>query len=205
VTTELLLLAGVVAAVAFVAVLLTEGALRPGYDPSYHTGSELELGARGWIQRTSFFVMGVCVIGYAIGVQRSLDTTLGAVLLALFGLGLIVAGVFAPDPVRGYPPGAPTNREADLTWQAKIHDVSGPIMFLALLGACLVLAGQLPDGWRIYTLVTAGAGFVLTVLMAAAYQKDAAKTGLLQRGLIIVFWSWIVALGMHLVTNPSPR
>jgi hypothetical protein len=31
--------------------------LRPGYDPIYHTGSELELGARGWIQRANFIVM----------------------------------------------------------------------------------------------------------------------------------------------------
>lgn len=39
--TETLLIVGVAAAVVFVAVLLIEGALRPGYDPTYHTGSEL--------------------------------------------------------------------------------------------------------------------------------------------------------------------
>lgn len=202
---DVLLLAGVIAAVVFVAILLVEGALRPGYDPIYHTGSELELGERGWIQRANFFVMGAGVIVFAVGVQRSLNTTSGAVLLALFGLGLIVAGMFAPDPVRGYPPGAPTGQAADLTWQAKIHDVSGPVMFLALLGACLVLARQLQGGWRMYTIVTATAGFVLTVSTAVAYQKDAATTGLVQRLLIVVYWSWIVALGIHLVTTPSPR
>lgn len=197
--TDVLLLVGVVAAVVFVVVLLIEGALRPGYDPSYHTGSELELGERGWIQRANFFVMGAGVFAFAMGVQRSLESTIGAVLLALFGLGLIIAGVFAPDPVRGYPPGAPTDREADLTWQAKIHDASGPVMFIALLGACLVLAGQLGGGWRVYTMVTAGVGLVLTVWTAVAYQRDAASTGLVQRGLIIVYWSWIVALGIHLM------
>ncbi len=198
--TDAMLLVGVVAAIVFVAVLLIEGALRPGYDPTYHTGSELALGERGWIQRTSFFVMGVGVAAFAVGVQRSLQTAVGPVLLALFGVGLIIAGVFAPDPVRGYPPGAPIDREADLTWQAKIHDVSGPVMFLGLLGACLALAGQLGGGWRVYTMVTAGVGLVLTAWTAVAYQTDAPTTGLVQRGLIIVYWSWIVALGIHLMT-----
>ena len=204
-TTDVLLLAGVVAAVVFVIVLLIEGALRPGYEPIYHTGSELELGERGWIQRINFLVMGVGVFGFAIGVQRSLNSTIGAVLLAVFGVGLIVAGVFAPDPVRGYPPGAPADREVGVTWQAKVHDVSGPVMFLALLGACLVLAGKLQGGWRVYTMVTAAAGLVLTVWTAVAYQKDAANTGLVQRGLIFVYWCWIVVLGLHLVISASPR
>jgi hypothetical protein len=43
--TDALLLTGLTAAVLFVVVLLVEGAVRPGYDPIYHTGSELELGA----------------------------------------------------------------------------------------------------------------------------------------------------------------
>lgn len=199
VATDVLLLVGAVAAVVFVAVLLIEGALRPGYDPSYHTGSELELGERGWIQRTNFFVMAAGMFAFAIGVQRTLESAIGGVLLMLFGSGLLIAGLFTPDPVRGHPPGAATDREADLTLPAKIHDVSGPVMFLALFGACLALAGQLGGGWRVYTMLTAGVGLVLTAWTAAAYQKDAANTGLVQRGLIIVYWSWIVALGIHLM------
>jgi hypothetical membrane protein len=110
VTTDVLPITGVVTDAAFVAVLLIEGASCPGYEPAYHTGSELELGERGWIQRINFFVMGAGVFAFAIGVQRSLNSTIGAVLLALFGIGLLIAGVFSPDPVRGYPPGAPTNQ-----------------------------------------------------------------------------------------------
>jgi hypothetical membrane protein len=91
-TTDVLLLTGVVTAVAFVAVLLLEGASRPGYEPAYHTGSELELGERGWIQRTNVFVMGAGVLGFAVGVQRSLNSPISAVLLALFGIGLLISG-----------------------------------------------------------------------------------------------------------------
>jgi hypothetical protein len=203
IVTDALLRTGLAAAVLFVVVLLVEGALRPGYDPIYHTGSELELGARGWIQRTNFIIMGAGMFAFAAGVQRSLDSTSGPLLLAVFGFGLIIAGVFPPDPVRGYPPGSPIDREADLTRGAKIHDVLGPVMFLALLGAGVALAGQLRGGWRLYTMLTAGIGFVLTVWTAVAYQKDAANTGLVQRGLIIVYWSWIAALAIHLVADGS--
>jgi hypothetical protein len=53
--TETLLLVGAAAAVVFLAVLLIEGALRPGYDPIYHTGSELVLVAGvGFRERTSY-------------------------------------------------------------------------------------------------------------------------------------------------------
>jgi hypothetical protein len=177
VVTDALLLTGLAAALLFVVVLLVEGALRAGYDPAYHTGSELGLGARGWIQRMNFIVMSAGTFAFATGVQRSLDSTIGPVLLAVFGAGLIIAGMFPPDPVRGYPPGAPIDREADLTLAAKIHDLSGPVMFLALLGACIALARQLQGGWRLYTMLTAGLGFVLMVWTAVAYQREAANTG----------------------------
>ncbi len=200
--TAMLLLVGVAAAVVFAAVLLIEGALRPGYDPTYHTGSELALGERGWIQRANFFLMGVGMLAFAVGVARTLDSALGAVLLAIFGVGAIVAGVFLPDPIRGYPPGARSEPSAQLTWQAQVHDVAGPVMFVAIFGACLALAGRLQGGWQLYTALTAVAGLGLTVWTALAYRKDARITGLVQRGLILVYLSWIVLLGIHLVASP---
>lgn len=199
---EALLFVGVAAAVVFFVVLLTEGARRRGYDPMYHTGSELELGERGWIQRASFFLMGVGVFAFAVGVQWTLDSVIGAVLLAVFGFGMVVAGAFAPDPVRGYPPGAPTDPSAKPTWVAQVHHVSGPVAFFAIFGACLSLAGRLEGGWRLYTVLTAAVGLVMTGWTAFAFQKDAANTGLVQRSLLLVYWSWIVALGFHLVTDP---
>lgn len=201
--TDVLLMLGVVATPLFFAVMLVEGERRHGYDPTYHTGSELELGERGWVQRANFFVMGGGMVAFAVGVERSLDSIGGAALLVVFGLGLVVAGVFAPDAVRGYPPGAPMDPAAEPTWTARIHHISGPVAFLAVFGACLALAGRLEDGWRLYTLLTAAVGLAMTVWTALSFQKDAPKTGLVQRGLILVYSSWIVALGIHLVASPS--
>lgn len=201
-TTQALLLAGVGASVVFVVVLLVEGALRPGYRPMYHTGSELELGDRGWIQRANFVLMASGVFAFSVGVDRSLGATAGTGLLVVFGLGMAVAGVFVPDAVRGYPPGAPSEPSAKPTWQHQVHGiVGGPIAFFALCGACLALSGQLHGAWRSYTLLTAGAGLGMTIWTALAYQKDADHTGVIQRGLIVVYWAWIVALGLHLAMD----
>lgn len=201
-TTQALLLAGVGASVVFVVVLLVEGALRPGYRPMYHTGSELELGDRGWIQRANFVLMASGVFAFSVGVDRSLGATAGTGLLVVFGLGMAVAGVFVPDAVRGYPPGAPSEPSAKPTWQHQVHGiVGGPIAFFALCGACLALSGQLHGAWRSYTLLTAGTGLGMTIWTALAYQKDADHTGLIQRGLIVVYWAWIVALGLHLAMD----
>jgi hypothetical protein len=198
--TETLLLVVVAVAVVFLAVLLIEGALRPGYDPTYHTGSELSLGDRGWIQIANFLQMGGGMFAFAIGVNRTLNTPVGAVLLAIFGLGMIAAGVFLPDPIRGYPPGAPTGTPDEVTRHHQVHHVvGGPVAFLAIFGACLTVAGRLEGSWRLYTVLTAIVGLALTIWTALAFQRDAANTALVQRALILVYWSWIVLLGIHLV------
>lgn len=197
--TETPLLVGVAAAVVFLAVLLIEGALRPGYEPTYHTGSELSLGGRGWIQRANFLQMGAGMFAFAVGVHQALNSVIGGVLLAIFGLGSIASGVFVPDPIRGYPPGAPTGDPAELTWHHQAHTMAGPVMFLAIFGATLALAGRLQGPWRLYTVFTAVAGLALTVSTAVAWQRDTAKTGLIQRGLVLVYLGWIVLLGIHLV------
>lgn len=202
-TPDTLLVVGVATAVVFVAVLLVEGALRPDYDPTYHTGSELSLGDRGWIQIANFLQMGVGMFAFAVGINQTLNTSVGAILLAIFGLGMIAAGAFLPDPIRGYPPGAPTGTPGKVSWHHQVHGVvGGPVAFLAIFGACLTLAGRLDGTWQLYTVLTAIVGLALTIRTALAYWRDAVNTGLVQRALILVYWSWIVLLGIHLIWHP---
>jgi hypothetical protein len=42
--------------------------------------------------------------------------------------------------MRGYPPGTPSGTPAALTWRHQVHDAAGPVMFLAICGACVVKA-----------------------------------------------------------------
>lgn len=115
------LLVGVASAVAFVAVLGIEDARRSGYDPVDHTGSVLSLGDRGWIQIVNFLQMGVGVFVFAVGVYPTLDAPVGAGLLAISGLGMVVSGVFRPDPLHGYPPGSRTETQAEVRWHHQVR------------------------------------------------------------------------------------
>jgi hypothetical protein len=144
--------------------------------------------------------MGAGGLAFAVGVYWILDTIVGAVLLAIFGLGLMVAGAFTPDAVRGYPPGAQSEPSTKPTWRALVHAViRGPVAFLAIFGACLTIASHLEGAWRLYTLLTAVAGLTMTIWTVLAFRRDAANTGLVQRGLILIYWTWIVVVGSHLI------
>lgn len=80
----------------------------------------------------------------------------------------------------------------------------GAVAFLAIFGACLTVAGRLQGAWQAYMALTAVAGLAMTIWTALTYQKDAARVGLIQRGLILVYWSWIVLTSLHLITTTQP-
>lgn len=129
------------------------------------------------------------MFAFSLGIYRSLYTWPGVVLLAIFGLGKIVSGLFRPDAVRGYLPGAPNKTNKKPTLHSQIHDAAGPISFFVILAACLTLAPKLYGPWRLFTVVTAVAGLTLTIGTALSWKKDARYTGLVQRILIIVYLS----------------
>jgi hypothetical protein len=123
-------------------------------------------------------------------------------LIAIYGLGLIGAGVFIADPAFGFPPGTPADAHAT-SFHGLLHFVSGGIGFLALIAACLLFArrfatlGQL--GWAAHSLAT-GAIFL------AAFVGVASGPG--QPFIVIGFWiavalawAWISAISARLMSQ----
>jgi len=104
-STEFLLLCGVIGPLLFIVVLLIEGATRPGYSAWRTAGSYLALSNQGWEQIANFLVCGSLIIAFAVGLRRIWPTgrasVWGPLLIGLFGLGLVVAGVFVTDPGGG--------------------------------------------------------------------------------------------------------
>src|SRR5579862_8828845 len=105
------LLAGVAIAPFFYAVAVAQMLVRTGFDIRLHAISVLSLGTWGWIQVANFIITGVLALLCAQGVRMALwggtAGTWGPLLIGVFGVGLIVGGLFRPDPGRGFPPGAP--------------------------------------------------------------------------------------------------
>jgi hypothetical membrane protein len=169
--TRAMLACGLVAGPLFVATAIVEIFTRDGFDLRRHPISLLSVGEHGWIQVTNFILAGVLSIMFSIGIGRVLTdgpgSRWGPRFCALFGVGLLIGGVFKADPALGFPGGAPAGYPEHITNHAMIHAVAPPLAFLSLIAACLVIARRFAaDGLRraaLLTRIVAAVCFVLSV------------------------------------------
>ncbi|MFI6850578.1 DUF998 domain-containing protein [Kitasatospora sp. NPDC050467] len=142
--TRTLLTAGAAAGPLFLAVGITQGLTREGFDFGRNAISQLALGGLGFIQVASFLVTGVLTIAGAVGLRRTLRNSPGGTwaprLVGVFGASFLVSAVFKADPGAGFPVGAPEGRVAELSPHGTVHMIGGSVGFLALCAAFLVLA-----------------------------------------------------------------
>ena len=210
--TRWLLVGGVIGPLLFIVVFLIEGATRPGYSAWRNYVSDLALSDQGWEQIANFIVCGSLCVGFAVGLRRIWRTgrasVWGPVLIAVFGLGLVVAGVFVTDPGRGYPPGAPL-KGTPQTLHGWVHGINALVVFNVLLVACFVLARRFavePDnrGWATYSRITGALILLLEVLgtVSGTLAENGvlpSPTGLIQRAQIILGWGWIALTALRLL------
>src|SRR4030095_2407494 len=108
---KILLIAGVIAGPLFTSAWIAEGATRANYNPLRHPVSSLALGDYGWVQSSNFIVAGLLMLACSVGLRLVLGSqkgsTWGPLLIAIWAVGLIGAGIFITDPVSGYPLGTP--------------------------------------------------------------------------------------------------
>ena len=202
-TTRLFIACGVIGPLLFVVVFLIEGVTRSHYSVWHNFVSDLSLGQQGWEQIGNFLICGVFVLCFAVGLRQVLQSGRGSLwgpmLFGLFGVGLIVVGLFVTDPVNG-----------PQTFHGTIHNDITPIVFISVIAACFVLARRFAGhpnwkGWVPYSLVTGilvGVFFIATNVVATLDQKGilhGAPVGLLQRTAIIIGWGWIALFAFRLL------
>ncbi|MFG1650802.1 DUF998 domain-containing protein [Micromonospora sp. NPDC049275] len=143
-TTRALLAGGVLAGPLFGVVAAAQVLTRDGFDLSRQPLSLLALGDLGWIQTANFVLTGLLALAGAVGLRRTLSGepggTWGPALIAVHGLGLIIAGVLVSDPSMGWPAGAPEGTPDSVSWHAIGHGVGAGLAFGSLPIACLVFA-----------------------------------------------------------------
>ena len=198
--TRELLAAGAVAGPLWVALAAVQIVARPGFDLSRHAISALTLGDAGWVQVASFIASGLLVLAFAIGVRASLrggrGGTLGPRFLAIYGAGLVLAGVFVPDPALGFPPGAPDGMPSTYSTSAMLHGVGFMTAFSALVAATLVIARRFAldgaRGWALYSLAS-GLG---ALVLSAWPGTDGA--GIRYAIAAVIAWTWVAAIALRL-------
>jgi Protein of unknown function (DUF998) len=206
-----LLLTGVIAPVGFIAVFLVAGATRSGYNPWTMFVSQLATGPGGWVQTANFLVYGVALGAFAVALRQAIKGSSGAIaapiLLGLYAVAMLVAGVFTTDPNLGYPVGAP----AVHTTHGTIHAFAGLSVFTLLPAAAFVMAWHFGRSarstrWAVYSAAVGVAMILFFFGGFAVGQFQGAPTGLYQRVAIITGWTWIamVAWFMWRARRPEP-
>jgi len=169
--TRTLLAGAVIAGPLFFALAIAQMLTRTGFDFERHPLSLLSLGEFGWVQVANFIATGLLVLAGAIGLRRVMTpgpaANWGPGLIALFGAGTVLAGLFPPDAAFGFPPGAPGGVPAHVSSHGLLHGVGFDVAFLSLIVATFVFARRYrlrsERNWRAYSLVTGSAIPVLIV------------------------------------------
>lgn len=213
--TGFLLLAGALAGPLFVASFLVQGALLPGYDPLRHPVSALSLGPHGWVQSLSFFLAGAMSVAFVLGARRVLTASggwpaFGLICLLAWGVGLIASGMFATDPIGGYPVGTPERPDAR-SFPGVLHNLAAVVQFLALIVCCAAFgrwfAARRQTVWAYYSFASAVALLVSIVLASYGLGRIEGLgqfAGLFQRIAGVIAFAWQTALAVHLLTRMRP-
>jgi hypothetical membrane protein len=215
VMTTALLACGAIAGPLFVVVFLIEGATRADYNPLRHPVSSLALGDDGWTQTANFIVTGLLMLAFAVGLRRALrprgGSWWGPLLVGIFAIGLLGAGIFPTDPVSGYPPGTP-NQHVTYTTPGALHDLFSSLVFFGLPAACFVFARRFAKwgerGWALASALVGVAFIAGFFLSSVGFSQTAGFVdfgGLLQRITLAVGWGWLSLLAIHFLRNPVPE
>jgi hypothetical protein len=199
---------GVLAGAFYLAVGTALALTRTGFSFADHPLSALMLGEHGWMQRANIVLTGAMVLAAAVGFARALRgssaSQLAGVLLVVYGGCLVLSGVFPPDPMAGFPPGA-TGDQATLS--GVLHLAFGGIGFLALAATAIVLAGWFTtvglDAWATRSRIAAVL-IVLSFLSGAALATRPMGIALLWLA-VVSGWVWLAGASIATYqTVPHP-
>jgi hypothetical membrane protein len=214
---------GPLAGVVFEASILIQGLTRRGFSITHDDASLLANGPLGWIQVATFLLVGAMTVAAAVGLRRAATTaapapapaettgnatttksgTWAARLVALYGVGLMAAGVFRADPADGFGPGAPLGKAVHISWHGDGHLIAASIGFIALIAACFAAARSFSRaghrGLAIYSRIT-GIGFLAAFAGVTTGSSSPAIVVPFYAAVLAVF-AWIAIISVHHYRN----
>ncbi|MFD5213912.1 DUF998 domain-containing protein [Microbacterium sp. NPDC058345] len=195
-TARLLLLAAL-AGPAFYLSSLLQALTRPGFDIRIHPLSQLASGELGWIQVLSFVIAGLGGLALSAGYRRIRPDGFGRrwapLLIAGFGLGFILAGLFPMDRQNGFPVGAPEGT-VPLSWHAIVHVSAAAVSFLSLAVACILLVVR--SVRQRHAAASIGHGVVALVLLLPTSPTES-SIQIALTGLVAFTWVTVVAIRLR--------
>jgi hypothetical membrane protein len=185
---------GVVAGPFYLVVGLAQALLVPGFDLSRHALSLLLLGPLGWIQAANLCLSGLMVLAAAVGFARLMPrrgNVWAGVFLGLYGVSLVAAAIFPPDPMGGFPVGATDATTASMS--GLLHLMAGALGFVSLAAAAVIVGAWFRRVGRRGAALTswiAAAVIVLGFMGGAALAMVPAGIALLWLA-VVAGWAWL--------------
>jgi len=183
---------GVIAGPFYVLASVIDGLTRSGFDFTRDSWSVLSLGSRGWIHITVFILTGLMVAAAAVAFRRHFEPKLGRsawVFLAFYGLMLVLAGIFPPDPT-----GA-----TRVTLHGLLHLAAGGLGFIAFAVSAFIVARRFfrsgMRGWAWFSIVAGG--LLLLGFVAIASGTSTSFTVLLFTATVILSWAWLSVVSVR--------
>ena len=195
--------AGVLSPVLFLLVSFAQMPINPGFDLTRHAFSYLSIGETGVLQQANFVVLGLLNILAATALRSHVAGRLGiaaAVLLAIDGLGQVIAGLFTLDPSNGFPEGAPAGLPETVSTHGSLHGLGFGVSMVSWVLLLLVLARRHAKvserGWAAASIACA-----IALLVTAACLMTDFGTVLLYV-VLTATWLFTSATFQHLRTPP---
>ncbi|RYE07993.1 MAG: DUF998 domain-containing protein [Hyphomicrobiales bacterium] len=192
--TQWLLMAGIAAALLFFAVATVEVFARPGFSIIRHAISMLSLGERGWVMVATFIASGVLVLLCATGIWQATGHLFGAVLVGLFGAGLIVAGFFPAPAGLGFPPGTPADMAPVMDTGAVLHSVGFMLAFGSLIVGCFVFSAHFWMGGQVALGVFSLLAGLAIPLLIGLGMASVVATGVAFYVAAMLAWLWLAII-----------
>lgn len=201
--------AGIVGPLTFVVVSLVGGWIQPGYSAFSDYVSALSLGKHGWVQVSSFMILGASLLLFAATLAREFtDRGIplgGPIVLAILGVGYLLSGPLVMDRP-GASPGA-------MSWHGIAHGILGALVFVLMPVATIIFLPHLRRRaeWRGFWWPTLVLGCLIAIADVAftAVTKiprfatiSATEGGLLQRLVIVPFMCWVALFAGRVLLGP---
>lgn len=193
-----LLTLGLLAGPLYVMVGVAQMLTREGFDMRRHALSLMSNGEYGWVQVANFLISGALVVAGAIGCRLALRYqpagTWGPILLAVYGFGLLGAGIFTADPVEGFPPGSAG--VDGISRHGLLHFVFGGLGFYAIIAACFVFARHFfrrkSSGMAWFSILTGLAFFASFMAIASGTTEPAVM--IVFYIAVALIWAWFTVV-----------
>jgi hypothetical protein len=193
---------GLIGSLLFVAVFVAEDVFSPDFNWLSTAVSEHSRPPHGWIQITTFIVVGLLFVIFSGGIAKELrdvpGSRTGPLMIGIIGVCLILSGPFVTDP------GGVVMGSSGATWHGAVHGIVGAIAFTLMPLSCFVFYRRLrsQSGWSSFARWSLTVCFIIIVgivlLKFAQLGVMHGLLGLFQRVLLVAYFGWIFALALRL-------